>query len=139
MRGASRHCAPPPVTPPRTRAENRLHHLVQGRGAAHLPMALMTEIAAPAFVDGFGRRQMALDPASGDRLEQLVFHPALADLDGFEAALRERAARLGALRLTSYARVRGVERHPASGLMLVSEHVGGWRLADLLDVADSEG
>jgi len=55
----------------------------------------------------------------------------------FEFALRERAARLANFRHAYYARVRRIDRVqvPSPGLSIVSDHVEGTRLSDILRVA----
>jgi hypothetical protein len=45
---------------------------------------------------------------------------------------------VAALRLTSYAKALRVETDERGGVTLVSEYVKGWRLSDLLDVAEAE-
>src|SRR5205814_6367846 len=89
---------------------------------------------APLFADGLGERVVAVDGATGDLLQILRLRPQLLAVPSFEFALRERAARLANFRHASYARVRRVDRHPG-GLAIVSDHVEGTRLADLLRVA----
>src|SRR5580765_3923421 len=91
---------------------------------------------APLFSDGLGDRVVAADGGSGDLLQILRLRPALTAVPSFEFALRERAARLANFRHAYYARVRRVDRHP-SGLAIVSDHVEGVRLSDVLRVAQS--
>ena len=93
--------------------------------------------SSPMFVDGFGRRVVRVTRDDAP-VELLQIDPALAHHPGFAAALRERVTRLGSLRLTSYARALRVETDEQEGLTLVSEYVKGWRLSDLLDVAEAE-
>src|SRR5262249_61352568 len=50
-------------------------------------------------------------------------------------ALRERAPRPANFRHAYYARVRRIDRHP-SGLAIVSDHVEGVRLSDMLRVSE---
>jgi hypothetical protein len=93
--------------------------------------------SSPVFVDGFGRRVVRVshdDPP----VELLQIDQALAQHPIFGEALRERVKRFSSLRLTSYARTARVETDAQGGLTLVSEYVKGWRLADLLDVAEAE-
>ena len=93
--------------------------------------------SSPVFVDGFGRRVVRVshdDPP----VELLQIDAALAQHPIFGEALRERVKRFSGLRLTSYARTARVETDAQGGLTLVSEYVKGWRLADLLDVAEAE-
>ncbi len=57
-------------------------------------------------------------------------------MPSFEFALRERAARLANFRHAYYARVRRIDRvQQAAGLAIVSDHVEGTRLSDILRVA----
>ena len=90
---------------------------------------------APLFSDGLGERIVAVDAATGDLLQILRVRPQLLAVPSFEFALRERAARLANFRHAYYARVRRVDRHPG-GLAIVSDHVEGVRLSDMLRVAE---
>src|SRR5205823_10185108 len=90
---------------------------------------------APLFADGLGERVVAVDAATGDLLQILRVRPQLLAVPSFEFALRERAARLANFRHAYYARVRRIDRHPA-GLAIVSDHVEGVRLSDMLRVAE---
>jgi hypothetical protein len=89
---------------------------------------------APLFTDGLGDRVVAVDASSGDLLQILRVRPQLLAVPSFEFALRERAARLANFRHAYYARVRRIDRHP-SGLAIVSDHVEGIRLSEMLRVA----
>jgi hypothetical protein len=89
---------------------------------------------APLFADGLGDRVVAVDAATGDLLQILRIRPQLLAVPSFEFALRERAARLANFRHAYYARVRRIDRHP-SGLAIVSDHVEGVRLSEILRVA----
>jgi len=93
--------------------------------------------SSPLFVDGFGRRVVRVSRDDAP-VELLHLDPSLTDHPPFTAALRERVAKLAALRLTSYARALRVETDERGGVTLVSEYVKGWRLSDLLDVAEAE-
>lgn len=92
---------------------------------------------APLFCDGIGDRVVAADGATGELLQILRIRPALTAVASFEFALRERAARLANFRHAYYARVRRVDRVqlPSPGLAIVSDHVEGTRLSDILRVA----
>jgi hypothetical protein len=90
---------------------------------------------APLFSDGLGDRVVAADGATGDLLQILRLRPQLVAVPSFEFALRERAARLANFRHAYYARVRRIDRHP-TGLTIVSDHIEGTRLSDILRVAD---
>ena len=89
---------------------------------------------APLFSDGLGDRVVAVDAGTGDLLQILRIRPQLLAVPSFEFALRERAARLANFRHAYYARVRRIDRHP-SGLAIVSDHVEGVRLSEILRVA----
>ena len=92
---------------------------------------------APLFADGIGERVVVADGATGELLQILRLRPALTAVPSFEFALRERAARLANFRHAYYARVRRIDRVPAPGigLAIVSDHVEGTRLSDILRVA----
>ncbi len=89
---------------------------------------------APLFTDGLGDRVVAVDAATGDLLQILRVRPQLLAVPSFEFALRERAARLANFRHAYYGRVRRIDRQPA-GLAIVSDHVEGVRLSEMLRVA----
>lgn len=96
--------------------------------------------AAAGFRDGFGERALIVDRSSGESLEILRLRPELTAAPSFEFALRERTARLANFRHTAYGRVRRVDRRPeAGGLVVVSEHVEGIRLAEILRVTERDG
>ena len=92
---------------------------------------------APLFSDGLGERVVAEDGATGELLQILRLRPELTAVPSFEFALRERAARLANFRHACYVRVRRVDRAmgPTPALAVVSDHVEGTRLADILRVA----
>lgn len=95
----------------------------------------------PLFSDGLGERVVAADGATGELLQILRLRPALTAVPSFEFALRERAARLANFRHACYARVRRVDRamSPESSLAVVSDHLEGTRLSDILRVAHEHG
>ena len=91
---------------------------------------------APLFADGLGERVVAADGATGELLQILRIRPALTAVPSFEFALRERSARLANFRHAYYARVRRIDRvQQTAGLAIVSDHVEGTRLSDILRVA----
>ena len=100
--------------------------------------AIANQPEAPLFSDGLGDRVVAVDAATGDLLQILRVRPQLLAVPSFEFALRERAARLANFRHAYYARVRRIDRHP-TGLAIVSDHVEGVRLSDMLRVAAERG
>lgn len=100
-------------------------------------LAVTDQPEAPLFSDGLGERVVAADGATGELLQILRLHPGLTAVPSFEFALRERAARLANFRHACYARVRRIDRAMSStpALAVVSDHVEGTRLADILRVA----
>ena len=90
------------------------------------------------FSDGLGDRVVAADAATGELVQVLRINPALTAVPSFEFALRERVARLANFRHLSYSRIRRVDRAQghATALALVSDHVEGTRLSDILRVAE---
>jgi PEGA domain-containing protein len=100
--------------------------------------ATAEQLEAPLFSDGLGDRVVAVDAATGDLLQILRVRPQLLAVPSFEFALRERAARLANFRHAYYARVRRIDRHP-TGLAIVSDHVEGVRLSEILRVAQERG
>lgn len=96
---------------------------------------------APLFGDGLGDRTVTADGATGELLQILHIKPSLTSVPSFEFALRERSARLANFRHASYARVRRIDRtmHPDSALAIISDHIEGTRLSELLRVAHERG
>ena len=96
---------------------------------------------APLFADGIGERVVVADSGTGELLQVLRLRSTLTAVPSFEFALRERAARLANFRHAYYARVRRIDRiaSPGAGLAIVSDHVEGTRLSDLLRVAHERG
>lgn len=92
---------------------------------------------APLFGDGLGDRTVTADGATGELLQILHIKPSLTAVPSFEFALRERSARLANFRHASYARVRRIDRTmgSVSALAIVSDHIEGTRLSELLRVA----
>jgi hypothetical protein len=90
----------------------------------------------PGFRDSLGERLTVEQPSRGE-LEYLYFCQPLASAPFFAPSLKTRVARLARFSHGSYCRVRRVEQ-AADGdgsLALVSRHVAGRRLAEILDVA----
>jgi serine/threonine protein kinase len=84
------------------------------------------------FEDGLGERAIVVDEASGETLETLRLCARTMAAPAFEFALRERAGRLANFRHAYYARVRRIDRDDDSRLVVVSEHVPGLRLSEML-------
>jgi serine/threonine protein kinase len=114
----------------------RLHRREPGSSMTTVPVS-SNRPEAPLFCDGLGERVVAADGATGELLQILRIRPALTAVPSFEFALRERAARLANFRHAYYARVRRIDRVavPGPGLSIVSDHVEGTRLSDILRVA----
>lgn len=93
---------------------------------------------AIVFEDGLGQRRLSAS-ASNETLELLALREELTAVPSFEFALRDRVNRLSSLQSEHYARVRGVERveTPVRTLVVVSEHVPGRRLSEILADAES--
>lgn len=84
--------------------------------------------------DGFGDRLLMFDNTGAASLELLRFRPELAADAGFEDLLRQRVQRMATFKHPSFAMIRAVERlEGGDGLALVSHHMAGKRLAELLD------
>lgn len=96
---------------------------------------------APLFSDGLGERVVVADGATGELLQILRLRPSLTAVASFEFALRERTARLANFRHAYYTRVRRIDRAmpPGGSLAVVSDHVEGTRLSDILRVAEERG
>lgn len=84
--------------------------------------------------DGLGVRRVETDVRDGSLVEVLEVAPALADADGFEAALRARAARMSSAHVDGLTSVRRIER-TGTTLRVIADHVPGLRLPDLLHEA----
>lgn len=95
-------------------------------------------IYGTVFQDGFGERIPGVDHVSGEAVEQLSFVSSLAGAPAFAEAVGERVARLARVRHGMYARVRRVDRPSPAALVLFSDRVEGWRVADVLRVMERE-
>jgi len=91
------------------------------------------------FEDGLGQRRVSA-AAGNEALEVLTFREELTAISSFEPALRDRVNRLADFHSEHFARVRGVEKVSKGGsrLALVSDHVPGIRLSEILSVAESQ-
>jgi hypothetical protein len=89
--------------------------------------------------DGLGYRVLGFDKKTGDRLEMLRVRQQFSGHAPFESALRDRLRRLAFFDDPAFARVRQIDRLAGSfpSLVIVSDHVLGVRLADVLSVAGS--
>jgi hypothetical protein len=87
----------------------------------------------PGFVDGFGERLLTFDSLSRTSLELLRFGPEFSASSSFEQALRQRVEAVKSVQHPSLSSVRKVDwMDGQSGLVLVSTHTAGRRLAELL-------
>jgi hypothetical protein len=86
----------------------------------------------PGFADELGDRQLAFDHATATSLEVLRFKAEFGDSKEFEIALRSRVEAFRDLQHPSLSTVRSVERTDGEGLTLVSKHVTGRRVSELL-------
>jgi len=84
--------------------------------------------------DGLGERLLLFDDTTATSVEHLRFKMELGDAAGFEAALKARVEAVTRLRNPSLGTIRGVER-TSEGLSLVSNHIAGRRLSELLQDA----
>jgi serine/threonine protein kinase len=96
-------------------------------------------LATVTFEDGLGERHQALG-VGNEPLEVLTLNEELTAESSFEFALRERVGRLAAFQHESYGRVRGVARvlKGKATLAIVSDHVQGVRLSEILSVAEKQ-
>jgi PEGA domain len=95
----------------------------------------------PVFKDGFGVRYLTTDPEArkaADPVEILAFERPLVDAVEFGNTLASRVAKLSTARHALFARVRRLDRPTPDSLVLVSDRVAGWRLADVLDTTERE-
>ena len=104
------------------------------------PAIARTPSSAPvAFQDGLGQRRLSVS-VTNEPLELLALREELTAVSSFEFALRDRVSRLSSFQSEHYARVRGVERIGKTGtttLAVVSDHVQGVRLSEILTFAES--
>ncbi len=89
----------------------------------------------PGFADELGDRQLAFDHATATSLEVLRFKKEFSDSQEFEVALRARVETVRDLQHPSLAAIRSVERLEGEGLSLVSRHVSGRRVSELVPKA----
>lgn len=93
----------------------------------------------PLFADGLGERYVVADPSTGEPIQLLAIAPGLATGPSFDVAIRERVARFANFRHASYAAVRRVERLPDGRLAILSDHVDGTRLSEMLATVHAQG
>jgi hypothetical protein len=99
----------------------------------------------PSFEDGFGKRVLIVDQATGESLEYLCLRPELAAFPAFVTAVRERIARFAGLDDPRFAKIHRLEPLPPDtpdgpeSLAVVSRRPSGDRLADILQTAEEHG
>ncbi len=97
---------------------------------------LRPRLYTPGFSDVLGDRRLMLENTNSSMAEQLRFKREFSEAVGFEVAIRQRIEELGQLHDPSIGTVRRVEWLGANeGLALVSHHVGGRRLSDMIGEA----
>jgi hypothetical protein len=104
------------------------------------PAVARNPSSAPvAFEDGLGQRRLSVS-AANEPLDVLALREELTGVSSFEFALRDRVSRLANFQSEHYGRVRGVERIGKAGttLAVVSEHVPGVRLSQVLEFAETQ-
>ena len=90
--------------------------------------------------DSLGYHVLGFDNKTGDRLEMLRVRPQFSSHGPFEIALRNRMRQLADFGDAAFARVRQIDRlagpapGPAPSIVIVSDHVLGVRLGDVLSV-----
>src|SRR4029078_1898102 len=97
------------------------------------PPVIANSLSASGYEDGLGRRSLEIDRESGMMLERLHLRP---ELGAFESFLRERVAFTASFDDDRFARVKGIERDQRGGLTIISQFVGGTRLAGVLGGAN---
>lgn len=90
------------------------------------------DLCTPGFVDGFGERLLLFDAPTATSLELLRFKREFSESLAFEAALRDRVDQFKHVQDSAIAPVRAVDHFESEGLLLVSKHVTGHRLSELL-------
>jgi hypothetical protein len=86
----------------------------------------------PGFSDALGDRQLSIDNTIGTTVEILKFKKEFGDSAPFEAALRQRVDDLRRMLHPSLPTLRAVDRLPDGELALISDHVPGRRLSEIL-------
>ena len=87
------------------------------------------------FSDALGERKLTFDAAASSSLEVLHFKREFSDSSAFEAALRARVTTVQLATHPSLAVIHSVERREGEGLSLVSRHLSGRRVSELVPKA----
>ncbi len=108
--------------------------------SGHAPKASLASWYLPGLSDGLGDRLLMFDNTGSASLELLRFKKEFTEKPAFEAALRERIRQLERFTHPSVGRVRAVKwLADNEGLALVSDHVSGRRLSEVLQNARGPG
>ena len=87
--------------------------------------------------DGLGDRLLMFDNTGAPSLELLRLHPDLAQIPGFEEALKQQVRRLAEFQHPAFAAARSVQRlEPDDDLALISNYTPGKRLSEVLHRAN---
>lgn len=90
----------------------------------------------PGWSDGLGDRLLVFDNGTASSLELLRFHEDIGTSADFAGALADRVAALSHLRHPALVTSRSVDRlHDGNSLTLVSPHIAGRRLTEILSNA----
>ncbi len=97
------------------------------------PSQSASRSTTPGLTDALGQRLVTLDSGTGAQVELLWFKREFSESPSFVEAVRRRIDEIGRVRDRSLGVVRGVKSLAGvEGLVLMSAHVPGRRLADLL-------
>ena len=88
--------------------------------------------ARPGFSDVLGDRQISVDSTAGTKVEVLKFKKEFGQSASFEAALRKRVEDLRRLLHPSLPALRAVDQLEDGSLALISDHIPGRRLSEIL-------
>jgi hypothetical protein len=106
----------------------------------HTPNASVASWYMPGHSDGLGDRLLMFDNTGAASLELLRFKREFTDRPEFEPALRERIRELEGFTHPSIAKVRALKwLDDNDGLALISDHVSGRRLSEILGEARGPG
>lgn len=102
-------------------------------------MSTLQQRSAAPGGDGLGYHVLGFDNKTGDRLELLRLRSQFSGHAPFDTALRQRFRQLAEFSDPAFARVRQIDGPAGSSpsIVIVSPHVAGVRLSEILTVADS--
>ena len=105
-----------------------------------MPKASLASWYLPGLSDGIGDRLLMFDNTGSASLELLRFKKEFSNRPGFEAALRHRIRQVERFIHPSVGRVRALKwLADNEGLALVSDHVAGRRLSEVIHDARGQG